>query len=127
MGRFHHSVWQGVLTLTVFFCMTGVARGFPEEPPLEQVVEVEPDVSLGVIFTFQDGSRFVHAKKGAVEYVESGPERLEVREDLNEVWYVTVDGALYTLAREAGFYYEPDTGRYESLIGKTWGPCHCGP
>jgi len=105
--------------------MAGQAFAAPAEPPVDQVVGVETHVSLGVIFTYADGSRFVHSKKGAVEYVKPGPERLEIRAELGEVWYTTVDGALYTLWLEPVFYYEPVAGRYESMIEKTWHSCGC--
>lgn len=104
----------------------GNARSeMPVEPPVEQAIEVETHPSLGVVFSYADGSRFAHPKKGAVEYLPSGEERMEVRPELGEVWYITASGAWYTLTLEPTFYYETVSGQYRSLIQKSWSACVC--
>ncbi|MCF8719485.1 hypothetical protein [Nitrospina gracilis] len=118
----------GILLAVVLLVILSAGTAWsqaPTEPPVEQAIEMETHPSLGVVFTYADGSRFAHPKKGAIEYLPSGKERLEVRHELGEVWYITADGAWYTLSLEPTFYFEDATGQYRSLIPKSWSTCVC--
>lgn len=132
--RFGWLFWFAVITIISLCMAVGYgaimvksAHSAPPEPPIETMVDMEPHPSLGGVFHYENGEAFSHAKKGAIRYVDQEP-GYKVFVDLQEIWFVTEDGALYIFWIFPDFYFDKSAGehgRFVSVVGKTWPPCGC--